>query len=119
MIFNLKKDVSNGVKAIGKVYYSSIIVVTSPLPFSHDRTDHTVKSPVQRQRNEVGLAKEGSRETRGLVIRAGWDFIEDVLGVCGIRMPVFCPGHGLALGSPAFVVVNGKLFALDKARVSF
>ncbi|GBM54557.1 hypothetical protein AVEN_184258-1 [Araneus ventricosus] len=35
------------------------------------------------------------------------------------RSYYFAPGHGLALGSPAFIVVNGKLFAVDKARVSF
>ncbi|GBN89089.1 hypothetical protein AVEN_185699-1 [Araneus ventricosus] len=70
-----------------------------------------------------GLPKEGAGGTRGLVIRAGRDFIQEVLGVRGVRMPVLCPGalrpHGLALGSPTFVVVIGNLLTVEKARVSF
>ncbi|GBM58834.1 hypothetical protein AVEN_206013-1, partial [Araneus ventricosus] len=60
--------------------------------------------------------KEEAEGTRGLVISAGRDFIEEVLGVCGVRMPVLCR---LALGSFAFIVVNGKLFTVEIARVSF
>ncbi|GBM82772.1 hypothetical protein AVEN_259909-1 [Araneus ventricosus] len=63
--------------------------------------------------------KEGAGGTSGLVIRAGWDFIEEVLGVCGSTCQYFSPEHGLALGSPEFVVVNGNLLTVDKARISF
>ncbi|GBN89737.1 hypothetical protein AVEN_213517-1 [Araneus ventricosus] len=68
---------------------------------------------------DPGLSKEGSEGTSGMVIRAGWDFTEEVLGVCGSACQYFAPGLGLALGSPAFVVVNGNLFTVDKARVFF
>ncbi|GBN58087.1 hypothetical protein AVEN_258013-1 [Araneus ventricosus] len=45
---------------------------TSPLPVSHDREDHTAKSPEQRKRNEVGnkparpyASLEGPRDNTG------------------------------------------------------
>ncbi|GBN63046.1 hypothetical protein AVEN_167359-1 [Araneus ventricosus] len=85
-----------------------ILFAPLSLPAQTGRTYPFLRSP-----------KEVAGWTRRLVIRAARYFIEEVLGVCGVRMPLFTPGHGLDLGSPAFNAVNGKLFTVDKTKVSF
>ncbi|GBM23902.1 hypothetical protein AVEN_208527-1 [Araneus ventricosus] len=44
------------------------------------------------ERDPSGLPKEGAGGTLRVVIRAGRGFIEEVLGVCVVLMPVLCPG---------------------------